>query len=102
MDERDPKIRRPEIPPEQRSVNVRRQAPSPPLSDGGGDNPYEVDPQQEPTLAPDEADVGPIADRARGEPGLWDHQRLDPDADPDAEPETGDDVETRRKKPAAR
>ncbi|MDB5569380.1 MAG: hypothetical protein JWN93_563 [Hyphomicrobiales bacterium] len=86
-----PSERRPHVPPEQTSVNVQRQAPMAPGSDGED---YEadsdrIDPQDEPAHAPDEKDVGPVADRARGEQALWDRQ----DADPEGEEDADDDAE---------
>lgn len=76
-------------PPEQTSINVRRQAPAPGLQDDAG-NPYPVDPNVEPENTVDRDDQ-PVADRARGQQGMWDRQ----DADPDAPMETGDEVEIR-------
>jgi hypothetical protein len=76
-------------PPEERSVNVRRQAPAPGLQEDAG-NPYPVDPNQEPLNDVDRDDQ-PVADRARGVVGMWDRE----DADPDETLETGDDVEVR-------
>ena len=72
-----------------------------------GDEPYGVDPQEEPAHAPDEERTGAIADRARGERALFDREDADPDADlarDDAEepltgdaPPTSDEVEVRRR-----
>jgi hypothetical protein len=74
-------------PPEEKFVNVRRQAPAPGLQEDAG-NPNPVDPNREPMNDVDRDDQ-PVADRARGVTGMWDRQ----DADPDEELETGDDVE---------
>jgi hypothetical protein len=94
---KEPDLRRPDVPPEQTGVNVRRQAPERPHDDGGGDeNAYAIDPQAQVEVAPDEADTGPVADRAEGEQALWDRQQLDPEDDPDAPLEDGDDVEINR------
>ena len=103
----DPRNRRPAVPPEEKQVNVRRQVPARGLSDGGGDEPYEVDPQQEPAHAPDEERTGAVADRARGERALFDREDANPDEDlarEDAEealtrdePPAEDEVEVRRR-----
>ena len=74
-------------PPEEKFVNVRRQAPAPGLQEDAG-NPYPVDPNVEPSNDVDRDDQ-PIADRARDVIGMWDRE----DADPDEPLDTGEDVE---------
>ncbi|HEY8579145.1 MAG TPA: hypothetical protein VIL72_04610, partial [Beijerinckiaceae bacterium] len=78
-------------------VNVRRHVPEHEPEEMPNDDAYAIDPTEPTGHAPDEQDVGPVADRARGEPALWDKQVIDPDADPDEEPEDGDGVEVRHK-----
>lgn len=80
-------------PPEEKFVNVRRQAPAPGLKDDAG-NPYPVNPDEEPMNTVDRDDQ-PVADRARGVVGMWDRE----DADPDETLETGEDVEIRHVPP---
>jgi len=101
----DPGDRRPAVPPEQKRANVKRQVPAHGLSDGGGDEPYRVDPQEEAPNAPDLDRTGPVADRAREAPALWDRQRQDEDetgreGSPEGEVDDAalgpDDVEIRR------
>ncbi len=103
----DPGNRRPAVPPEQKQQNVKRQVPAQPSPDGAGDEPYGIDPQEEPAHEPDEERTGAIADRARGERALFDREDADPDADlsrDDAEepltrdaPAASDEVEVRRR-----
>lgn len=102
----DPRNRRPAVPPEQKQQNARRQVParSPPGDEG--DDPYSVDPQEEPAHQPDEERTGAIADRARGERALFDREDADPDAELSSEdgdepltdeaPPAADEVEVRR------
>jgi hypothetical protein len=81
--------RRVETPPEEKSVNVRHQAPTPGLDeDAGNPNPVETD--EEPLNTVDRDDQ-PVADRARGVKGMWDRE----DADPDETLVTGDEVEVK-------
>lgn len=68
-----------------------RQVQVPSSNDTSDEDPYAIDPSQEPVNVADNADL-PVADRARGVKGMWDRQ----DMDPDAEAETGDDVEIHR------
>lgn len=74
-------------PPEEKYVNVRRQAPAPGLQEDAG-NPNPVDPDVEPLNDVDRDDQ-PVADRARGVTGMWDRE----DESPDQELDPGEDVE---------
>lgn len=71
-----------------------RQVQVPSSDDTSDEEPYAIDPSQEPVNVADNDDL-PVADRARGVKGMWDRQ----DMDPDAEAETGDDVEIRHTRP---
>ena len=104
----DPRNRRPAVPPEEKQVNIKRQVPGKPLADGGTEEPYAVDPQEEPAHAPDEERTGAVADRARGERAMFDREDANPDEDlarEDAEealtrdePPAADEVEVRHRK----
>lgn len=56
---------RPHVPPEQKSVNARRQVREQPGQDGGGEEDFaSVDPSDEPAQSPDLEDQGPVFDAA--------------------------------------
>lgn len=105
----DPRNRRPAVPPEEKSVNAKRQVPARPGAGAGGDeDAYSIDPQEEPAHQPEEERTGAISDRARGERALFDREDApDPDADASedgeerltrSEPPAVDEVEVRRVK----
>lgn len=104
----DPRNRRPAVPPEEKQVNVKRQVAGKPAADGGADDQYSIDPQDEPAHAPDEKRTGAVADRARGERAMFDREDANPDEDlasEDAEesltrdePPAADEVEVRHGK----
>mgnify|MGYP006284182119 CR=1 FL=1 len=85
------------VPPEQTSLNVRRQAPTYPGADGEEELAEDVSRNEEPGNVPDEAETGPVFDRAEGPPPTF----YSGDADPEAKPDGANEVEvrhTRRKK----
>lgn len=81
---------RPHVPPEQTSVNARRQVRERPAQDGGAEEDFEsIDPSDEPAQSPDLADQGPVFDAAEAPPPTFDRS----DDDPDLPREDGDDVD---------
>jgi hypothetical protein len=82
------------VEPERTIINVGRQVPEAPGSDGDEEQlgPDALDPQDEPAVVPDRNDNGPVFDLADGPEGLFDRQDLDPDEERD----DADGVEVRR------
>lgn len=80
------------VPPEQSLINVRRQAPTFPGADGEEDEAEDISRNEEPGNIPDEAETGPLFDRAEGPPPTF----FSEDQDPDAVPDDADEVEVRR------
>ena len=108
MDPKDPggpRNRRPDVPREEKRVNLKRQSlKRSGAHEAGDEDAYSIDPRDEP--APAEEGVGSIADRARGERGLFDREDGDPDETLSREnteesstldePPASDEVEIRR------
>ena len=71
------------VPLEQTMVNVRRQAPTHPGVDGEEEESEGISRNEEPGNVPDEAETGPIFDRAEGPPPTFYSEDVDPEATPD-------------------
>ena len=71
------------VPPEQTFLNVRRQAPTYPGADGEEELAEDISRNEEPGNVPDEAETGPVFDRAEGPPPTFYSGDWDPEADPD-------------------
>ena len=79
------------VPPEQTSLNVRRQAPTYPGADGEEEMAQDISRNEEPGAAPDEAETGPVFDRAEGPPPTF----YSGEGDPEARPDDSNEVEVR-------
>ena len=79
------------VPPEQTLVNVRRQAPTYPGADGEEELAEDISRNEEPGNVPDEAQTGPVFDRAEGPPPTF----YSGDGDPDVSPDDSNEVEVR-------
>ena len=79
------------VPPEQTFLNVRRQAPTYPGADGEEELAEDISRNEEPGNVPDEAETGPVFDRAEGPPPTF----YSEDADPAASPDDSNEVEVR-------
>jgi hypothetical protein len=82
--------RRAPAPPEQTSLNVRRQAPTYPGADGE-EALEDLNRNEEPGNVPDEAETGPVFDRAEGPPPTF----YSGEGDPEAKPDDANEVEVR-------
>ena len=79
------------VPPEQTSLNVRRQAPTYPGADGEEELAEDISRNEEPGNVPDEAETGPVFDRAEGPPPTF----YRGEGDPEARPDDSNEVEVR-------
>ena len=86
------------VPPEQTSLNVRRQAPTYPGADGEEDLAEDVSRNEEPGNVPDEAETGPVFDRAEGPPPTF----YSGEGDPEAKPDDANEVEVRHGRPTGK
>ena len=79
------------VPPEQTLLNVRRQAPTYPGADGEEELAEDISRNEEPGNVPDEAETGPVFDRAEGPPPTF----YSGEGDPEAKPDDANEVEVR-------
>lgn len=86
------------VPPEQTSLNVRRQAPTYPGADGEEELAEDVSRNEEPGNVPDEAETGPVFDRAEGPPPTF----YSGEGDPEAKPDDANEVEVRHGRPTGK
>ncbi len=79
------------VPPEQTSLNARRQAPTYPGADGEEEALEDLSRNEEPGNVPDEAETGPVFDRAEGPPPTF----YSGEGDREAQPDDSNEVEVR-------